>query len=115
MVTEESSTLYFDGQCPLCSREIKKLKKSVRDPICFVDVHQADLSKKQRTKFLKKLHFFKDGSVKVGFEANLALWLATRHAWFFSVFKLPIIFHFCRIVYDVWAKHRFAARYPDLD
>ena len=115
MSTEHVNTLYFDGQCPLCSREIKKLKERVKEPICFVDVHHAGLQEKQKRLFLKKLHLFKDGEVKVGFEANLALWLATRYEWFFSVFKLPIIFHFCSMVYNVWAKYRFARRYPDLD
>ena len=109
------NTLYFDGQCPLCSREIKKLKERVKEPICFVDVHHAALPEEQRRIFLKKLHLFKDGKVKVGFEANLALWLATPYGWFFSVFKLPIIFHFCNMIYNIWAKYRFAARYPDLD
>ena len=108
-------TLYYDGHCPLCSREINKLRKSVCEPISFVDVHEAELSKTQRTQFLKKLHFFKDGKVLVGFEANLSLWLATRYGWFFSVLKLPLIFHFCDTIYNIWAKMRFEARYPDLD
>ena len=109
------STLYFDGQCPLCSREIAKLKKSVLEPMSFVDVHEADLSKTDRTLFLKKLHLFRDGEVEVGFKANLSLWLATRYGWLFAVFKVPLVFKLCDAVYEFWAKHRFKSRYPELD
>ena len=112
---QDQPTLYYDGQCPLCSREINKIKERVCEPISFVDVHEAELSKPQRTQFLKKLHLFRDGDVIVGFEANLSLWRATRYGWLFSVLKLPIIFYFCNTFYNIWAKIRFKARYPDLD
>lgn len=108
------TTLYFDGQCPLCSREIAKLKTNVLEPISFVDVHGADLSKTDKTLFLKKLHLFRDGEVEVGFKANLSLWQATRYGWLFAVFKVPLVFELCDAVYDVWAKHRFKSRYPEL-
>ena len=111
----DQPTLYYDGQCPLCSGEIGKLKKSVCEPMSFVDVHEAELSTSQRTQFLKKLHLFRDGDVIVGFEANLSLWRATRYGRLFSVLKLPIIFYLCSTFYNVWAKIRFKARYPDLD
>ena len=115
MDSYDSPTLYYDGHCPLCRREINKLKKSVCEPISFVDVHEVELSKSQRTQFLKKLHLFRDGDVIVGFEANLSLWRATRYGWFFLILKFPLIFHFCSAIYNIWAKVRFKARYPDLD
>ena len=65
MFDPSKTTLYFDGQCPLCSREIAKLKKNVLEPISFVDIHEADLSKTDKTLFLKKLHLFRDGEVEV--------------------------------------------------
>ena len=115
MVNSSKTTLYFDGQCPLCSREIAKLKKSVLEPISFVDIHEADLSKTDKTLFLKKLHLFRDGEVEVGFKANLSLWIATRYGWLFAVFKVPLVFELCDAIYDFWAKHRFKSRYPELD
>ena len=115
METSNESILYFDGQCPLCSREIKKLKKSILEPISFVDVHEANLPQSQKVLFLKKLHLFRNGKVEVGFKANLSLWLATRYGWLFSVLKTPLIFKLCEGIYDFWAKHRFKARYPSLD
>ena len=115
MKSVNTPTLYFDGQCPLCSREIKKLKKNVLEPISFVDVHEAGLSANQKVLFLKKLHLFRNGEVEVGFKANLSLWLATRYKWFFSVFRLPLLFKICDVIYNFWAKRRFEARYPELD
>ena len=115
MTSTSEPTLYFDGECPLCSKEIEKLKRSVLEPICFVDVHKAELSKHQKVLFLKKLHLFRNGKVEVGFKANLSLWLATPYGWLFSFFKVPLIFQLGEIIYDFWAKHRFKARYPGLD
>jgi predicted DCC family thiol-disulfide oxidoreductase YuxK len=34
-------TLYYDGACPLCAREMKHLAKLKRDSLNLVDIHQA--------------------------------------------------------------------------
>ena len=37
-------TLYYDGACPLCAREMKHLAKLKRDSLELVDIHNTDIT-----------------------------------------------------------------------
>lgn len=38
-------TLYYDGQCPLCSKEIATLRRLETGNLAFADIHTQDNSK----------------------------------------------------------------------
>ena len=40
----EQETLYYDGACPLCAREMKHLAKLKRDSLTLVDIHGLEIS-----------------------------------------------------------------------
>ena len=51
-------TLYFDGACPLCKREMKHLAKLKRDSLDLVDIHQTEITSEMPSKedLLLNLH-----------------------------------------------------------
>ncbi len=103
-------TLYFDGACPLCTREIRKLSRVQRGGITFVDVHQAEPSASlpSREILLQKLHLrTAQGDWLVGIDANIYAWRNTPYAWAWNVLKWPMIYPFAKRAYNYWAKLRY--------
>ena len=78
-VSPDALTIYFDGQCPLCSMEIDFYKKQQgADALAFVDATQDqaalgdDLAQAQA---LKRFHVRRaDGTLLSGAEAFVAIW-----------------------------------------
>lgn len=89
-------TVYFDGSCPLCRREIGFYKKSAgSDQILWQDVSRVsdgqvagDLSCQQA---MARFHVRgADGSLKSGAAAFVELWLSLKYwRWFGRVFAHP--------------------------
>jgi len=75
-------TLYYDGACPLCSREMKHLAKLKRDSLDLVDIHQTDITQDMPSKedLLLNLHLKRGDEWVVGADANVAAWQHTRLA-----------------------------------
>ena len=123
--------LFYDGACPLCSREINGLKRKI-DPakIVFKDIHNLsdDAIRKlfaeracngvynqatvpSRATLLKQLHLLSNGSVRTGFDANLALWETTAYARYFHWLRFKPIFLSATFFYEIWARLRYRKLY----
>ena len=81
-------TLYFDGACPVCSREIAMYRRqSGADSVQWVDVTQCEAGELgnglTREAAMARLHLRRpDGSLVSGAEAFTALWRALpRWSW----------------------------------
>jgi predicted DCC family thiol-disulfide oxidoreductase YuxK len=81
-------TLYFDGDCPVCSREVAMYRRQPgADGVCWIDVARceaADLGPGlTREAAMARLHLRRpDGRLVSGAEAFAALWQALpRWAW----------------------------------
>lgn len=81
-------TLYFDGDCPICSREVAMYRRQPgADGVCWVDVARcepADLGcSLTREAAMARLHLRRpDGRLVSGAEAFAALWQALpRWSW----------------------------------
>jgi predicted DCC family thiol-disulfide oxidoreductase YuxK len=81
-------TLYFDGDCPVCSREVAMYRRQPgADGVCWIDVARceaADLgSGLTREAAMARLHLRRlDGRLVSGAEAFAALWQALpRWSW----------------------------------
>ena len=77
---KKNLTVYFDGDCPMCSREVSlyKKQKGAAD-ISLIDVTKAPLdslpSNVSREALLEKLHVSdKEGNFYIGGNAFLKLW-----------------------------------------
>ena len=109
-------TLYYDGQCPLCSTEMGKLKQLADDQLKLVDIHslpeQSGLPDKQA--LLTNLHLKNDqGKFITGLDANVAAWRHTRVGVFFLWLRWPIVRSVADFVYSRWAQRRYRRLYSD--
>ena len=108
-------TVYYDGKCGLCRREIEYYKRVAppggflwqdiaNDPASLtdLDVSQADA--------LRRLHA-RDaaGTVYVGVAAFIAIWQGLNYWKYLAlIFKLPLLRAIASVVYDRFADYRFS-------
>jgi predicted DCC family thiol-disulfide oxidoreductase YuxK len=107
-------TLYYDGQCPLCTGEIQKLRRHVGGKLELVDIHSLDedASLPNRQALLSNLHLKQaSGDFLIGLDANVAAWQHTRFGIFFRWLRWPVLRPIADWVYDHWARLRYERRY----
>jgi predicted DCC family thiol-disulfide oxidoreductase YuxK len=105
--------LYYDGQCPLCSREMSILAKMKSDDLNLVDIHQLSPGEAPpRDQLLEVLHLKTgDGQWVTGVDASVRAWSSTRMGWLWKILKLPLISPVAELVYSIWAKRRYEKLY----
>lgn len=111
-----TDTLYYDGQCPLCSAEMKKLTRHADPNLELVDIHslvdEAGLPTKHQ--LLTSLHLKQaDGTLLTGLDANVAAWQHTRFGVFFRCLRWPVLRSVADWFYDRWANLRYRRLYRD--
>lgn len=91
--TDKRLTVWFDGACPLCLREIALMRRlDRRGAITFVDVAAVDaVCPIDRAELLARFHAREDGRLLSGAAAFAAMWraipmlrpfgLLARHPW----------------------------------
>lgn len=121
-VTSVNPVVFFDGACPVCSKEINMVKKANDGKLCFVDVHSiCENSEKDKATLLRDLHIQQaHNQWLVGLDANIYLWESMKNssfkrAWLFlffaKVLKWPIIRNFAQHAYRYWADRRYQKFY----
>jgi predicted DCC family thiol-disulfide oxidoreductase YuxK len=108
-------TLYFDGQCPLCAREISTLRRLQQGGLTFADIHQQpespDSQHPDREQMLRRLHLHRaDGSWEIGLPANVRAWSHTRLGWLFRPLLWPGLFQLAGWIYRRWADRRYVRK-----
>jgi len=105
-------TVFFDGQCPLCAREIQALKKlDQQQALQFEDIHAADFQSRFPAIDIidadRKLHGLRsDGQLIYGLDVTAQAWaLVGKHRWL-SGLRLPVIRQVSDVVYWVFARFR---------
>lgn len=103
--------IFFDGNCPLCLREMCSLKRhDTKNQIELIDVQDdkamemyPDIDKSHA---LSVLHGIKDGKRLYGLDVTVAAWcLVGKHRWL-RLSRLPIIKTLSDRFYLFFAKHR---------
>lgn len=108
------ATLYYDGHCPLCMREMAKLSQLKSQDLQLVDIHslaQEDATP-DRDKLLRDLHLrTADGRWVTGVEANVLAWGYTARGRWLAWLRWPVIRPLADLGYSVWARWRYRRLY----
>ena len=104
-------TIFYDGQCPLCSTEMQHLKQHDKaDLIHLVDLHQADFSTLYPDinvdEGMKILHGTYQGERLLGLEVTHRAWTLVGKGFWVAPLNWPVIKTLSHWVYLVVAKYR---------
>ncbi|MBQ4833385.1 DUF393 domain-containing protein [Pseudoalteromonas sp. MMG010] len=104
--------VFYDGNCPLCSTEMRKLKQAdYNNNIVLEDINAPDFE--QRFNYIKRedaLRFLhgqtNEGEMLYGLDVTIKAWATVgKHKWL-NILKLPLINIFADIGYWLFAKYR---------
>jgi predicted DCC family thiol-disulfide oxidoreductase YuxK len=110
----DCATLYYDGQCPLCTKEMDRLEKLKDQDLQLADIHTlaSDQDLPDKDTLLRTLHLrLPDGRLLTGADANVAAWQHTRHGAWFRWMRWPIVSSVVDRLYDAWARRRYNRLY----
>ena len=105
-------TFLYDGDCPLCLRETKFLrKKDTKKSINFVDISinyiPEDFKNISYKQAMTNLHgILTNGEIIFGVEVLAYSYELVGLGWIYFPTKLPILSEFIRFLYKYWAKYR---------
>jgi predicted DCC family thiol-disulfide oxidoreductase YuxK len=109
-----ADTLFYDGQCPLCLREVRLLSRLADSQLQLINLHEEPdaAGKPGRLEMLKNLHLRTgDGEWLTGVDATVRAWSHTRWGLLFKVLRLPLIGTLADAAYQYWARKRFQNLY----
>ena len=109
-------TLFYDGQCPLCMKEIRVLRRIGDDELRLIDVHglqdAAVWPGIPPEHLLQRLHLLDDeGIYRTGLRATVQTWCHTPFGFLFRLLLLPGIRTLAETAYNRWAERRYCQRY----
>ena len=108
-------TLFYDGNCPICVKEVDRLERLADSDLALCDIFQAkDTTLPATDTLLRQLHLkTSDGRLLTGVEANIAAWQHTRWAFLFAWMQWPLIRIITDKAYARWALWRYRRLYGD--
>lgn len=116
--------LLYDGECPLCLREVHFLrqKDAGRGIVSFVDIADLAYDPEQHGGIdfetaMGRIHaLLPDGSVIRDVEVFRRVYAALGMGWVYAATKWPLVGPLVDRIYDIWAHKRLAiAGRPDLE
>jgi predicted DCC family thiol-disulfide oxidoreductase YuxK len=105
-------TLFYDGLCPLCSREVAHYSRHAPDgALCLVDITDPDFDATAHgldaERVHRQLHVKRGDEVQVGVAAFVAIWEAVpRYRWAARLARLPGVQVLLRLGYAAFARVR---------
>tara|TARA_B110000444_G_scaffold136153_1_gene127747 strand:+ start:229 stop:618 length:390 start_codon:yes stop_codon:yes gene_type:complete len=107
-------TLFFDGSCPMCTKEIKLLENINNGGLVFMDVHKCEIDESMPSQLdmLKILHLrTAEGNWIKGVPATVKAWSHTSWGWLFKPLLWPIVNRISGYAYNIWAEKRYRRLY----
>ncbi len=106
-------TLYYDGSCPICTREVAKLRQLSGNALELRNIHEvAESDLPPKDTLLRELHLkTAGGEMLVGIDANVAAWQHTRYGILLRWLRWPVIRSIAARIYAVWAARRYRKLY----
>ncbi|HMO17426.1 MAG TPA: DUF393 domain-containing protein [Oligoflexia bacterium] len=105
-------TVFYDGSCPLCSREMSFIKKrDHKSRIRLIDISDESfdptLYSKSREEFMKFIHALTpDGKIIMGVEVFREIYQAIGLGYIVSITRLPVVSQLADFAYLLFAKNR---------
>ena len=106
-------TIFFDGGCPLCKREVDFLQsRNHKGYLSFIDINSSDFSLDFKygisyKQAMERIHAFKsDGSIIKDIKVFQEAYSLIGLGWIYAPRKLPILDKFIEFIYGLWAKYR---------
>lgn len=108
-------TLLFDGECPLCVKEVNFLKdrsSQYDDSLGFVDIASPDYDSSSNADIpydvaMGRIHAIdSDGRVVTGVKVFRDAYDAVGLGWVYALTKVPGVSWLAEVVYNVWADRR---------
>jgi len=105
-------TLYFDGDCPLCEKEVSILKSiTANDKVVYEDISENEFDTEKHGKdcsiLMAEIHAKdENGNWLIGMDAFRAVYAHTPYKRLFALTKLPIVKNIFDFAYSVFAKNR---------
>jgi len=113
LAKEYELELFYDGDCPLCRREIQFVRRldAQKGKILFTDISSADFRPENVgisfSTLMEKIHArLPDGTIIEGVEVFRRLYSAVGFRWLVSVTRLPVIRTILDIGYIWFAANR---------
>lgn len=106
-------TIYYDGLCPLCKREMLQIKKrDSLNKINLVDINRIDFEHEyphiDRAKANNILHGeTPDGSLLLGLDVTHRAWSLVGYGKWVGLLRTPLVRPFADKAYLLFAKHRY--------
>ena len=98
-------TVYYDDQCPLCTREINFYKRKI-DPerACWEAISNINEEKIDKGRALEKLHVSdSNGNIFVGADAFIEIWARVPALSKISIIlKIPVFKIFLEVCYEIF-------------
>lgn len=116
MSNKNKTTVYFDGSCPLCVKEIAIYKNRKATDVAFIDVSEHNFVPSDdlgRSQAMARFHVRKqDGTLLDGGQAFIALWAETPgFKWLASLFQTPLMVRLADLGYNQFLKIRPALQW----
>lgn len=108
--------LLYDGECPLCLREVDFLRRkdAGRGLVAFVDIADTSYSPKANggvdfETAMGRIHaVLPDGTVIKNVEVFRRVYEILGMGWIYAITRLPVIGSLADVLYGVWADWRLA-------
>ncbi|WP_198649039.1 DUF393 domain-containing protein [Cyanothece sp. BG0011] len=116
--------LLYDGDCPLCMREVRFLRKKDqgRNLVKLVNIAEDNYDPNEHCgvdykSAMGKIHaILPDGTILTNIEAFRYVYEVLGMGWVYAITKVPIIGKIANWIYGIWAKLRLPlTRRPDLE
>lgn len=106
--------LLYDGECPLCMREVNFLrqKDAGRGKVVFVDIADENYSPQENAGIdyetaMGRIHgILADGSVIKNVEVFRRVYEILGMGWIYALTKIPVIGFIVNKIYEIWADWR---------
>lgn len=104
-------TLYYDGSCGMCRREIEHLRPRLQTHMRLVDISTPAFEPPDGYTLgamMERLHFHDGERMRIGLPASLGYWQIAGGGfrWLAAALSLPGLFQCGNWAYDRWAAWR---------